>query len=100
MEIKIKHLILAALLLPACQPAEHKDTEKEAGTSVPPADTPSYFKEVLQAHGGLEKWKKLGSLQYELTSNGNKETHLIDLKNRKDLVQADRYAIGYDGAQV
>lgn len=39
-------------------------------------------------------------MQFQLTNNGNTETHIIDLQNRKDLVKGDTYTIGHDGEQV
>lgn len=103
MKFNLKYLALAMLLFPACQPAEDKATEtteltSESGTNS--AKFPSYFTDVLKAHGGLEQWYKLGTMQFQVTSNDNTETHIIDLKNRKDLVKAENYTIGYDGEQV
>lgn len=95
--------VLAALSCQACQPAEEKATETDGTDAVIAADTtayPAYFRDVVQAHGGLEQWKKLGSMQFQLKNEGGTETHIIDLKNRKDLVKADSYTMGYDGAQV
>ena len=99
MKRNLMYVALAALLLQACQPAEDKATETK-GVTAERAAYPEYFRDVLQAHGGLEQWQKLGTMQFELTSNGNTETHIIDLKNRKDLVKSDDYTIGYDGEQV
>ncbi|MFD2515797.1 DUF6503 family protein [Pontibacter locisalis] len=103
MKQKLSYIALAALLLQACQPAEDKTTETTevtAEATTEQATYPVYFSEVMEAHGGLEQWKQLGSMQYQLTNNGNTETHLIDLKSRKDLVKADNYTIGHDGKQV
>ncbi|MCJ8163214.1 hypothetical protein MKJ04_00060 [Pontibacter sp. E15-1] len=95
--MKLIYLALATLLVTACQPAEDNAAHT---TEANAQEYPSYFKEVLDAHGGLEKWKQFGSMQYQITKKGETETHLIDLKNRKDLVKADKYTIGYDGHQV
>lgn len=75
-------------------------TEKIPDPTASTQTYPPYFMEVLQAHGGLEQWTQLGAMQFQLTSDGNRETHLIDLKNRKDLIIAADYTIGYDGQQV
>lgn len=77
----------------ACSPAEEKTAETAQAY-------PDYFQEVLQAHGGLEQWQKMGTLQYRLLKEDDPETHIIDLKSRKDLVKASNYLLGYDGEQV
>ncbi|WP_062543056.1 DUF6503 family protein [Rufibacter tibetensis] len=89
-------LLVAFVLLTGCQSAGNKMPQKSGKAP----EHPSYFKNVLQAHGGFERWNKLGSMQFQLMSNGKTETQLIDLKNRKDLIKADNYTIGYDGKQV
>ncbi|MBF8965498.1 hypothetical protein I0P70_19770 [Pontibacter sp. FD36] len=103
MKHNLIYAALTALILQACQPAEDKTkeaTDVTAGETAEQPTYPAYFSKVLDAHGGLEQWKKLGSMQYQLTNNGNTETHLIDLNNRKDLVKGDGYTIGHDGKQV
>ncbi|MBD1396843.1 hypothetical protein H9Q13_06675 [Pontibacter sp. JH31] len=94
---------LGAVTLQFCQPAENKNAEAlevKTDTAAEQLTYPAYFSEVLEAHGGLAQWKQLGTMQYQLTNNGTTETHLIDLKSRKDLVKADNYTIGHDGEQV
>ena len=80
-------------LLLACSSGDQKAAEDAKAY-------PDYFLEVLHAHGGLEKWKQMGALQYSLQTDGKTETHIIDLKNRKDLVKADSFTLGYNGEQV
>lgn len=81
------------ILLMACSSADERSAENTQAY-------PKYFMEVLQAHGGLEKWQEMGTLQYRLRKDDHTETHVIDLNNRKDLVKASNYALGYNGAQV
>lgn len=106
MKLISNSFILAALALASCQPSEDKTTEvTEETTEINAAATfPAYFEQVLQAHGGLEKWQQFGGMQYELQTDlgGNPatETHIIDLKTRKDLVKGGDYTIGFDGQQV
>lgn len=106
MKLITNSFILAALALAACQPSEDKTTETTEETKEinAAATFPAYFEQVLQAHGGLEKWQQFGGMQYELQTDlgGNPatETHIIDLKTRKDLVKGGDYTIGYDGQQV
>lgn len=103
MKKHLYYIMLSSLSIAACQTESTSNTDQtEASTSAQAESKayPEYFKEVIQAHGGLEQWNKFGAMQFELTSNGNTETHIIDLKNRKDLVKAKDYTIGYNGEQV
>jgi hypothetical protein len=99
--MKLKYIIIAALLFQvACNPAETKTAETNTSAQAETPKLPTFFEEVLQAHGGLDNWNQLGTMEYQLTNSGNTETHIIDLKNRKDLVKGTNYSIGFDGAQV
>ena len=80
-------------LLVACSSADERSAENNQ-------TYPECFMEVLQAHGGLEKWQEMETLQYKLRKDDQTETHTIDLKNRKDLIEASDYTLGYDGENV
>ncbi len=99
--MKLNHLALAAtLLFTACQSNESESAQTATTETPATQEYPAYFRDVLEAHGGLERWREFGSMQYEISKKGETETHLVDLKNRKDLVKAPNYTIGFDGAQV
>lgn len=103
MSEKLTYFLIFIFLFTACNSSVEKTPEESEITTATSSDKknyPTYFMEVLQAHGGIDRWNKWGTMQYQLTSDGNTETHIIDLKNRKDLVKADNYTIGYDGEQV
>lgn len=93
MNILKKILFCSFLFLWTCRPDEERSAENTRSY-------PDYFLEVMDAHGGLDQWNKFGSMQFQLTSNGNIETHIIDLKNRKNLINGNTFSIGYDGKQV
>ena len=54
----------------------------------------------LEAHGGVDSWKKYGTLSYDLTKRGGSEKLLTDLHTRKVLLTLADYQIGYDGQDV
>lgn len=54
----------------------------------------------LDAHGGVETWKKYGKLSYDLTKRGNSEQLVTDLHSRKVLLTMSDHKIGYDGQNV
>ncbi|MEQ9413151.1 MAG: DUF6503 family protein [Cyclobacteriaceae bacterium] len=64
---------------------------------------PDSYKEVLKVHGGLEKWRSFGTLEYDLKHEKDSiptEHYTLDLRNRKDLTVADSFQIGFDGNEV
>lgn len=66
-------------------------------------DLPSDLTEVLKAHGGLDKWRSYGTLEYDLQHENDSvptEHYILDLQNRKDLTVADSFKIGFDGKIV
>lgn len=102
MNKNLLYLGFSLLLSTSCQQAANEE-QVTSSTTAPASITqefPSFFKEVLQAHGGVKKWNEMGTMKYQLTSDGKTETHTIDLKNRKSLVQAENYSLGFDGEQV
>ena len=67
-------------------------------------NTRNYSKELIKifnAHGTYNRWQEMKQLSFILDKNdGNKESHSIDLKSRKLLINSNSYSIGYDGQQV
>lgn len=61
---------------------------------------PATFTKVLDAHGGLEKWKSEKTLTFEIPKPDGKETHTIDLDQRKDKITSTDMEMGYDGKNV
>ncbi len=92
------YLILLSLLI-SCSPSQKQEE--------PPVDyyasLPESFAEVLKVHGGLEKWRSFGTLEYDLKHEKDSVTtehYTQDLFNRKDLTVADSFQIGFDGNEV
>ncbi len=64
---------------------------------------PSDFVEVLKAHGGIDRWRDFGTLEYDLQHEDDSiptEHYILDLHNRKDLTVSDSFKIGFDGQVV
>lgn len=81
----------------SCNPKQ-KDENNHLYDSLPPK-----FASVVKSHGGLEKWKSFGTLQYDLQHQNDSipsEHYILDLINRKDLTVADSFKIGFDGNEV
>ncbi len=54
--------LITSLLL-ACGPANERSAKSTQAY-------PAYFLEVLEAHGGLDQWNQMGTLQYRLRKDG------------------------------
>lgn len=78
---------------------ENKPTAVEENTT-PKIKLPEALQKGLTAHGGLERWQSMNSLQFAITRNEKKETHLTHLKNRKARISHEDYTIGFDGKEV
>ena len=66
-------------------------------------NTPHYpqpLQKVFAKHGGLELWQQQQALSYEIVKDKGNETHFINLKNRKDKIEAPHFDMGYDGKSV
>jgi hypothetical protein len=56
--------------------------------------------QVFKAHGGIDRWKDMTGLSYDLVDHNKVETHTISLKDRKTRIEGGQWAIGFDGTEV
>jgi len=81
--------ILIGLTFWTCQTVEQ---------TTPKQTYPAFFTEVLEAHGGLDKWNEMNTLIFTKGEGEKAEVHTTDLKNRKARIEVDgKFALGYDG---
>ncbi len=55
---------------------------------------------IFTAHGGLNRWKKMNNICFEMKGKDGDETHTISLPNRKTKIESKDWSIGYDGKGV
>ena len=97
----MKHLFYTftlILLLFSCKNetknvTDYSNEKLEATTSIYPEN----LTKVLDAHGGIDLWKSMKSLEYTQEKPDGKEITTTDLNNRKALIDASKYTIGFDG---
>lgn len=84
-----------------------EEIQQEVEVATPVENTyPEVFAKALEAHGGLQRFKKYRSLEYTMKnwpfSQKGPLTDLqrVDLKTRKVLIEGDGYRLGFDGDQV
>ncbi len=90
-------LLVSVLCILGCKP---NPTEQNSPDPAPVIDYPTAFLQGLDAHGGLDTWKKQGSLQYSFVKNNKKETQTIDLISRQCRIDYPDWNIGFDGQEV
>ena len=95
-KISILGIILIGLV--SCQPkAKQPETAViETKTEVPPA-YPEELGQVFAKHGGIDAWKTMKTLTFEIVKPNGNEKQTIDLISRNDLVETNLYRIGFDG---
>lgn len=96
---KISLLICVALFFIACK--ENKAVEKETveveREVVKLPDYPEEIATVFENHGGIRTWKAMKTLSYEMVRPNGNEKQTIDLVSRNDLIETEKYTIGFDG---
>jgi hypothetical protein len=95
-------IFLTLFILTACNQAkksQNQETpradEKEEAEAFPPA-----IQMVLEAHGGLERWKEQKTLQFQMVEDQGSVTHTIDLGSGMDRIDGPTYSLGFDGQDV
>lgn len=96
------YLVLLITLMVSCK---NKPTENQP-------DNKTYIKEehettssthlehinkVLDAHGGLDHWNEMSTLEFSVEKPGGYEITTTDLKDRYALIEMPKHTIGFDG---
>lgn len=100
--MKFRALILGAILMiVSCKnkttsTVDYSKETLEVITSVYPEN----ISKVFDAHGGIDKWNSLKSLEFTMNKPNGDEITTTDLKNRKSLIRMPNHIIGFDGYSV
>lgn len=84
---------LTLLLLLSCQ-------KPPSGPASYDVRYPEALIKVLDAHGGLQAWRKMQALTFDIVEEEGNETHTIDLHKRWDRIDAPTHSMGYDGTEL
>lgn len=93
---KINLIVVAvfAILISCEAPKKQEETQKveEKAPATP-------FEKTLAFHGGLDNWNSFGTLKFDRISAGGVAEHVLDLKNRSELIKTEKstLAFGTDG---
>ncbi len=100
MKKSIGILFLLLMVTMACKDKTPKEeTKKTAETSVTEvkASHPKIMADLLEAHGGLDQWRSMRNLVFEIQRKDFNEKHTVDLYSRKDRIDTPDYTMGFDG---
>ncbi|MEO9966282.1 MAG: DUF6503 family protein [Reichenbachiella sp.] len=74
-------------------------TQKQETTSEP-SRYPDHLLKMFDKHGSLDAWKKMRAMSYEITGEEGNEKQQIDLRNRRERIEATNFATGFDGTNI
>ncbi|MGJ8731757.1 MAG: DUF6503 family protein [Cellulophaga sp.] len=102
--MKYLALMVFSVFFISCK-QEKKETTKEEvkneeKVAVVTSNYPEELQEVFKAHGGLDTWKNMGTLTFDIPKPDAKETHTVNLKTREDKIETATYTIGHNGAKT
>ncbi len=60
---------------------------------------PTELIKVFENHGGLDKWKSMKAMSYEIVKEEGNEKQFIDLHNRREHIEASNFTSGFDGKE-
>lgn len=93
--------LLVLLLFSACQNTNSTETNTTTTPPPPPPtktiDYPQDLQQVFEQHGGLARWQEMNSLYYEIANEEGNEKQLVQLKDRRERIEAPTFTTGYDG---
>ena len=96
-------LIQAAFLIGlcsilACQPSTPDATAETAPKTTTPAKSyPEVLQKIFTKHGGLDQWRKMKTLSYEIEKKEVNEKQTIQLHDRRERIEAENFITGFDG---
>ena len=58
---------------------------------------PESLQKIFVKHGGLDVWKKMKSLSFEIEKEEGNEKQMIHLHDRRERIEASNFTTGFDG---
>ena len=94
--------VLVLMSLIACKQTsdEKEETNQVKATAQVAKIYPENISKVFKAHGGIDAWNSMNSLEFTIPKENGNEVTTTDLKNRKSLMDMPNHRIGFDGEHV
>lgn len=94
--------MISILLLISCKQGK-SDSSKTIQVEAPVSESKTYpenISKLFDAHGGLENWKAMQSLEFTIPNDHGDEVTTTHLQTRKSLITMPNHTIGYNGKDV
>lgn len=101
----MKRILYLSLMLAVMVSCKDKTTETkpeaepytEEELDVTTSAYPENMTKIFDAHGGLDTWNEMATLEFSVEKPGGYEITTTDLKERFSLIEMPKHKIGYDG---
>ena len=97
--MRLPALFAFLLILSACSNSTEETTATDTMTKEVKIDYPAELVKVFDNHGGLDNWKAMKGMSYEIVKEGGNEKQTIDLQNRREVIEGSNFTSGYDGKE-
>jgi hypothetical protein len=97
---KILLLALSVSILACKNKIASTEDYSEKNLDVTSSIYPENITKIFDAHGGLDKWNSMRSLEFTMLKPNGDEVTTTNLKNRKTLIEMPNHTIGFDGENV
>jgi hypothetical protein len=100
--MKLQSIVLIAFVFMYSCKEKNTETEGKAQEQ-PEISTNSYpenVSKVFEAHGGLDRWKQMQTLEFTMPKDNGNEVSKVALKSRKTVIDMPNHTIGFDGNDV
>ena len=99
------YVFMILVLTVSCKdkPTETKaepETTTEDERDVPKNGYPENLTEVFNAHGSIEAWNEMATLEFSVKLPDGYEITTTDLKDRYALIEMPKHTMGYDGELI
>lgn len=88
--------LLVTLVIISCNSTPKQQVTIDTKAKI---DYPADLVSIFNNHGGLDKWRAMNSISYEIVKEGKNEKQFIDLQNRRERIESSNFTSGFDGKQ-
>ena len=90
------YLFVFVLIIFSCK---NLTPETKSTTPEVKINYPAELVQIFDNHGGLDKWKSLKAMSYEIEKEAGNEKQSIDLQNRREKIEASNFTSGFNGKE-
>lgn len=92
---KVILLVILAIVVSCNNDRTTSKNKSEAATVYP-----ENISNIFEAHGGIEAWRALESMYFEIEKPEGNDKYDISLKDRKSLITTKHHKLGFDGNDI